>query len=101
MGDPALWKEYGPVGLMMFAVVGLLFLVIKWTLQTTKDILNQSAIEREAFRKCIDEHTIQSKEFHAQVNEAHKYQREEHKEIAGQLKEITITLGRINGYKDH
>jgi len=96
----ALWKEYGLVGLTMFAVITLLFFVIKWTLATTKDIMRDAAIEREAFRKCIDEHTMQAKEFHTQVNEAHKYQREEHKEIAAQLKEVTITLGRINGYKD-
>ena len=43
--------------------------------------------------------------FTTTVNEAHKFQREEHKEqinalkdIPLVLKEITTTLGRINGY---
>jgi uncharacterized phage-associated protein len=93
------FKEYGLVGVIMFAVIALLFFVVKWTLQTTRDIMVQAAKEREAWQAaignvndCIKEHTSQARAFHEQVNEAHKFQREEHKEM------IT-TLGRINGYK--
>ena len=93
------FKEYGLVGLIMFAVIALLFFVVKWTLQTTKEIMAQAARERETWQQalgnindCIKEHTSQAKMFHEQVNEAHRFQREEHKEMI-------VTLGRINGYK--
>jgi flagellar motility protein MotE (MotC chaperone) len=101
-----LFKEYGLLGLMCGSVIFLLFLVVKWTLQTTKEIMNQSAKERECWRdtiekvnKSIDDHSTQARMFHETVNDAHKFQRDEHKEMIKQLGEITITLGRINGYK--
>jgi hypothetical protein len=93
-------KEFGLGAFLAVAVFGLLFLIIKWTLATTKDILNQAKAERECWRTTIDilnkniiEHNERAKSFSDTVNEAHKFQREEHKEM------ITI-LARINGYKD-
>jgi len=102
MIEPGLYtvvREFGLGIVLALAMTTLLFVIIKWTLATTKDILNQAAKERECWHKAISEHTEQAKVFHDSVQEAHKYQREEHKEMIGQLKEITITLGRINGYK--
>jgi hypothetical protein len=40
------------------------------------------------------------RDFRESVSEAHRFQREEHKELMTQMKEVTLTLGRINGYKD-
>ncbi len=99
MDGISIFKEFGLLGLVIGSVIILLFFVIKWTLATTKDILNQAAVEREAFRKCIAEHTEQAKIFHEQVNEAHKYQREEHSRMIKSLDEINSSLVRINGYK--
>lgn len=82
-------KEWG---LNEVAIIALLFLIVKWTLATTKEILHQAADERMKSIKAWEEHTQQAKAFHDQVAEAHKHQREEHKEM------IQI-LGRINGYK--
>jgi len=92
-------REFGLGIVLALVMATLLFIIIKWTLATTKDILNQAARERECWHKAIADHTEQAKVFHDSVQEAHKYQREEHKEMIGQLREITITLGRINGYK--
>jgi uncharacterized coiled-coil DUF342 family protein len=107
MPETSILKEYGLGIFLAVGNIALLFLIVKWTLSTTKDILNQSAKERECWHnsimkvnQAIDDHTAQAKEFHSTVNEAHRYQREEHKEMIGQLKEITISLGRINGYRD-
>jgi len=88
-----LWKEFGLPGLIMFAVITLLFFVIKWTLSTTKEIMSQAAKERESWIRALAEHTEQAKSFHAEVKEAHSYQREEHKEMIR-------CLGRINGWTD-
>jgi septal ring factor EnvC (AmiA/AmiB activator) len=101
------WQQFGLIGLLAGTMSLILFFIIKWTLATTKEILSQSAKERECWQsnikeinKSMDAHTAQAKQFHEQVNEAHKFQREEHKEMIGQLREITVTLGRINGYKN-
>ena len=77
----------------MGSVIILLFCVIKWTLATTKEIMKQSAIERESWIKALTEHTQQAKTFHEEVKDAHNFQRVEHQEM------IKV-LGRINGYKD-
>jgi uncharacterized coiled-coil DUF342 family protein len=100
------WGEFGLMGLMCSAVVGLLFFVVKWTLATTKDILSQAAEERKNWQAAIgnvntalDEHTAQARAFHESVVEAHRMQRAEHEKMIQTLNEISITLGRINGYK--
>ncbi len=97
--DLTKFGEYGLLGLLMGAVIALLFLVVKWTLATTKDILAQAAKERTEWHikmgevngsiqkvcDCLDKHD-------EKAEERGRYVREEHKEM------ITI-LGRINGYK--
>jgi ABC-type transport system involved in cytochrome bd biosynthesis fused ATPase/permease subunit len=97
--DYSIFKEFGLVGLMIGAISTLLFIIVKWTLATTRDILNQAAKEREAFMQCqaswikaIDDQTAQGRAFHDEVKEAHSFQRQEHKEMI-------VALGRINGYK--
>jgi len=93
------WGQFGLIGLMIGAIVLLLFFVIKWTLATTKDILNTNARQVEAFQEAqkgwisaLNEHTAQAKSFHDEVKEAHAYQRQEHQEMIK-------CLGRLNGYK--
>jgi uncharacterized coiled-coil DUF342 family protein len=91
--------EYGLLGLIVGAIIILLFLVVKWTLATTKDILAQSAKEREDYYNkmgnissqmqkvcdCIDKHD-------EKADERGRYVREEHRQM------IEI-LGRMNGYR--
>lgn len=108
------FEQFGLLGLVIGAVIFLLFLVIKWTLSTTKDILKQAAQEREAWIKAFGDHTEQARLFHESVKDAHNYQREEHRQfsinqnesskamamICQSLGQVEQALGRINGYKD-
>ncbi len=91
MNDQA-WAKYGLEGLIMFAVITLLFIVIKWTLATTKEILAQAAKEREAWYKAISDITARIERHDEKAEERGKYAREEHRQM------IEV-LGRINGYK--
>lgn len=101
----AKFGEYGLLGLVIGSIILLLFLVIKWTLATTKEILAQAAKERECFvqkisdmTKAMDERSVNDREFHIQVVEAHKYQRDEHSAQNKILGELIQAVGRINGY---
>ena len=47
------FKEYGLIGLIFGAVISLLFIVVKWTLATTRDILKQAAEERKCWQEAI------------------------------------------------
>lgn len=107
------FEQFGLLGLVIGAIIFLLFLVIKWTLATTKEILNQAAREREEWVKAFNLHTEQAKLFHESVKEAHIYQRQEHAAFAENqnesskamalicqgLGQVEQALGRINGYK--
>lgn len=84
--------QFGITATLILAILIMFGWLLKWLLDTVKE-------ERFAWKelinklsKTIDEHTIQAREFHNNVNEAHRYQREEHKEM------IQI-LGRMNGHK--
>ncbi len=93
--DWNMFKEFGAVGAITF----LLFLVIKWTLTTTKDILKQAADERKIWQehnassiKAIEKITASIDRHDEKAEERGKYVREEHRQMIE-------TLGRINGYK--
>jgi len=101
------FKDFGLFGITVGAIIILLFFVIKWTLSTTKDILRQAAEERKVWQECVNsctktlmEHNERARLFDEMVSDAHRFQREEHKEMINNLGEITKTLGRINGYKE-
>ncbi len=99
MGGLDLFKDFGLLGLVTGVICMLLFMIIKYTLVTTRDILNQAAVERKDWHAkmetinasiikvcdCLDKHD-------EKAEERGRYVREEHKEM------IEI-LGRINGYK--
>ncbi len=106
MPDFTLFRDFGLVGVMAGSITILLFLVVKWTLQTTKEILRQAEKERECWRgtidainKTIDNHNSRAQEFHSSVQEAHKYQRDEHEKMIKNLDEQYKVLLRINGEK--
>jgi hypothetical protein len=105
MNDIGIFKDFGLFGLVIGSIVLLLFFVIKWTLATTKEILKQAAEERKAWQICLDactrtlqEHNERARAFNETASDAHRFQREEHREMIVNLNEITKALGRINGY---
>lgn len=99
MDGLGLFKEFGLLGIVIGAVILLLFLVIKWTLSTTKEIIKQAADERKTWQMTIDRNTqfqekiVQAIDKHDEkANERGRYAREEHHQI------IEV-LGRLNGYR--
>lgn len=114
-------RDYG--GALVFAAgIFILFLMLlKWVLKQQEKILCQANDERVSWQKlhqslcdAITRSTIQAQEFQRSVHEAHRFQREEHKEILDGFRETNVSfreisrslgevekaLGRINGYKD-
>ena len=86
--------QYG-MGVCIF--VGFI-LVLKWVFNINSKVLDDMAAERKCnqemlkmFAENVKENTQASRDFQAQVEDAHNYQREEHKEMI-------LSLGRINGY---
>lgn len=99
-----LFKEFGLIGVIFGAIFTLLFFIVKWTLSTTKDILNQAASERKVWQEIVvklnstmDNQVLRAQEFYNQTNEAHKYQRSEHEKMIDNLQEQGKVLARING----
>lgn len=86
------WQQFGLIGLMIGAIVTLLFIIIKWTLATTKEILKQASVERADWKKTIDSITESIRKHDEKAEERGRYIREEHRQMIE-------TLGRINGYK--
>jgi len=80
----------------------LCFVIVFYILRQQKDILLQAKEERSVFldtigklTKAIDEHTAQAREFHNNVTEAHKFQREEHKDLAEAQNKTCQTLSLV------
>ncbi len=99
-------------------LLGLVGLILKWVFTEQARINSQIDSERKDWMKQTDERAkrwqeivssfnacqsqlmAEHRDFRESVSEAHRFQREEHKELMTQMKEVTLTLGRINGYKD-
>ena len=114
MPDPAVLKmitEYG------IAIVSLIFLsrfliwLVRYILERNKQredtIMTLLTNDLKHLTESLSTLTLNMTTFSNSVNEAHSRQREEHKEhsdyhhsVVPILKEITMTLGRINGYKE-
>lgn len=93
-------REMGLGVTLAIATFAAFFFLLKWVLKASEKMLERMHEQEmkswqvmEGYQKALNEHTSQAKEFHNAVQEAHKYQREEHKQMIE-------TLGRINGYKD-
>jgi len=91
--------EYGLAGIVIAILFFILWRMLIWVMKWVDKISEQHNAERETWMKRL-ESLDQSIQLHNQASiearkaseEAHRFQREEHKEM------IT-TLGRINGYK--
>jgi len=82
--------------------MALCFVVVLYILKQQKEILAQAKEERavflttiERFTKAIEDHTAQAREFHNNTTEAHRFQREEHKDMAEAQNSICQTLSLI------
>ncbi len=80
----------------------LCFVIVFYILKQQKEILVQAKEERsvflntiERFTKAIEDHTVQAREFHSQVNAAHTFQRDEHDDLKEAQNSICITLAKI------
>ena len=98
--------EYGLAGLVIAFLFFVLWKLLTWVMKWVDKQEESHRVERESFLKRlesldknIDLHCQNSIEARKATEEAHRYQREEHKEMVSNLGEITKTLGRINGYK--
>ena len=116
-----------------FGIGGLIFLafmfLLRWVLKTQEKILIDARDERQSWQTIISTHQTNltslnnaQREIISQMSEAHRYQRDEHKEMIDNLKGICMTvkeiqdltqnscqiltehgktLARINGYKQN
>ena len=87
------FSEYGLLGLVVCAVIILLYKIVIWTLATTKEILQQAAEERKVWQATIEKINNAIDSHDKKADERGRYIREEHKQMIE-------TLGRINGYKN-
>ena len=101
-----LMTEFGLGATLSVMIFIAFFFLLKWVLGVSGEQLKMMALERQSWvqiqhgfneqlkglQEQIRMNMATNRSFHESVIEAHKYQREEHKEM------ITC-LGRINGYK--
>ena len=111
--DWAHFSEYGLVGTIVGVLFFILWRIIVYTMQFVSKITDQQSKERESWQlmlashqdvirsiaESIRLHHQQSDEAHRTLRDGQSYQRQEHEKMIGNLNEIAITLGRINGYK--
>ncbi|MES0334832.1 MAG: hypothetical protein SFH39_00520 [Candidatus Magnetobacterium sp. LHC-1] len=101
-----LFSEFGLIGIIVGTLFFILWRMLVWVMAFVKEEREQQRHEREQYREeragfiktldtinsSIQLHNQQSIESRRAVEEGHRFQREEHKQM------IEI-LGRINGYK--
>lgn len=93
------WEQYGISGVVIGALFFIVWRILCWVMKWVDKTNDQHNAERcmwlktlDALNASIQMHNQGSIEARKQSEEAHSYQREEHK---GMLE----TLGRINGYR--
>lgn len=79
------------------ALLFILFLILlRWVMKNQDKILEQANKQNQDWQKITDEKTEALKGFRTEVKDAHKYQRDEHKQICDTCQNIALTLERIN-----
>jgi len=82
------------LGVVLAVIIAFFFYkVLMHILAHQSDITKMATEQNEHWQGIISEHSANAKAFHEEVKDAHKYQREEHKEMIA-------SLGRINGFKE-
>lgn len=95
----SVWDKLAQFG-MSGIIFGGFLLVLKWVFDVNGKLLTDMAEERrvsaelkKGFTENIKEISVATQAFQLTVEDCHRCQREEHREIIK-------SLGRINGYKD-
>ena len=91
MGFLEKFTEYGLLGLVVGAMIFLLYKIVIWTLGVHKELLGQMAAERASWQNAVNEVTNSIKKHDEKADERGRYVREEHKQMIE-------ALGRINGF---
>ena len=99
-------------------LLGLVGLILNWVFHEQARVNTQIEAERKkwmeqaeaqgkrwqditnSFAVCQAQFMQEHRDFKVQQAEANKYVRDEHIKMISHLNEITLTLGRINGYVD-
>jgi hypothetical protein len=107
MDFSSLVKLISEAGIAIVSVSSIIFMswkLLSWGKQIVDTVLAQMATQNTAWQalidrstKAIEEHTQAACTFHDRVDEAHKYQREEHQKLISILEDIKIALIRMNG----
>lgn len=111
----AVAKEFGIAGMYQIGVIALLFLIVKWVLQFTKDQKASHDAERKVWHeldtaklKVLDSIIDSLKRHDEKAEERGNDNREEHKDFmvkqqvhTEQMIEVCSALRRINGLTDH
>lgn len=95
-------KTLGEFGMGIVAVAAILFMSWRLLIKGEKvldRVMNEAAADRERaadlfkrLAQVIDEHTAQAKVFHDQSTSAHGFQREEHKDMICNLRDICSSM---------
>lgn len=94
-----LGAKYG-IGALVIVVLCLIsYRIIRHILAQSDIILKQAMEAQKEWQRVIEAHNTRAAEYHTQITEAHRFQREEHMKILACLSEVEKGLGRINGYK--
>lgn len=86
-------KDLGLLATLVLIVAGMFFLLLKWTLEQFKTELIENRKERVDYLKALAE-------IKDGVTEHNSRSREFMNSVAAEHREMILTLGRINGYKD-
>ena len=102
--DYQLFKELGVIAI----VAGPLFFLIKWIAEEFRVTLSAHREERKIWAELYASHKIDSvahaeraENFQKQVQEQHERMMKTMDAACKEHNEMILTLGRINGYKDH
>jgi len=88
------------VGLLVYKIVMFLLNKVVTHILEQQSLIMKMAIEQnEKWQRVVDDVSNKIQKLDEVSATAHGYQREEHKEMVKNLTEMTVTLGRINGYK--
>lgn len=82
---------------MAVTIAFMFYKVLMHILRQQESIMQMATMQNEKWQKSLDEHTSQARQFHEQVAEAHKYQREEHIKM---LEFLNTICTRTHGAKD-
>lgn len=92
-------EKVGLVSSLALIICSMFFFILKWVLEQFKIELIANRQDRKDYldalhsiKEKLSEHEIRAKEFQCNVTL-------EHREMIKNLGEITVTLGRINGFR--